>query len=451
MRDKFKVFYENNKVDFKKLDNSTLIVLDANVLLHFFRYSDTSRKKLIKAIKKVESNLFIPYQAALEYHFSRQSIERANKKNIQTLNTKIEQAQATFLTTVKDAMDSYGQSIRSTDEEDIRDGVLKELSDSFDKFIESFKKDALVKETGLITKNDALSYEIAGILNDKVGERLTKKEIEDLEKEGQKRYSKEIPPGFMDENKGEQTRKFGEYEYQQKFGDLILWKEVIKYCKEHDEIKRVFLISDDVKDDWIFKAKGETVGIRVELKQELFESSGTTIELLSTNNLLNEVLDSEVDIVKAPEDKFNYKNALIKNIDYRDTKVFEDYLIEKEYDAYQKYRYSNVNNFFFRKTISILGDLTYLDTSILSKNEKYQYVVNKLMSIFETEFKLFMEDVLSNSKYDSYNQELTSVQMKFHKYLEYKNSDDFQPEKIVTRIKRIVRYIDRSFNLNSHG
>lgn len=44
MKEMFSVFYEKEKVNFDNLDESIVIVLDANVLLNFFRYSEVSKK-----------------------------------------------------------------------------------------------------------------------------------------------------------------------------------------------------------------------------------------------------------------------------------------------------------------------------------------------------------------------------------------------------------------------
>lgn len=53
------------------------------------------------------------------------------------------------------------------------------------------------------------------------------------------RYYKEIPPGFKDGKTKDGIDKYN---------DLILWKEVLKYCREND--KNLIFVTDDVKPDW---------------------------------------------------------------------------------------------------------------------------------------------------------------------------------------------------------
>jgi hypothetical protein len=47
------------------------VALDANVLLDAYQYSPTSRAELLRILRLVQDPLFLPHQAAVEFHRSR--------------------------------------------------------------------------------------------------------------------------------------------------------------------------------------------------------------------------------------------------------------------------------------------------------------------------------------------------------------------------------------------
>src|SRR4051812_6507029 len=49
-------------------------VLDSNVLLHLYRYSDPVRQQFLELLGSVQKQLFIPYQVALEFHRNRAGV-----------------------------------------------------------------------------------------------------------------------------------------------------------------------------------------------------------------------------------------------------------------------------------------------------------------------------------------------------------------------------------------
>jgi hypothetical protein len=62
---------------------------------------------------------------------------------------------------------------------------------------------------------------------------------------------------------------------QSLYGDVILWKQIMEKAK--GDSKSVILVTDDLKDDWWDKFKGETQGPRKELLREFYEETGQSI------------------------------------------------------------------------------------------------------------------------------------------------------------------------------
>ena len=112
------------------------------------------------------------------------------------------------------------------------------------------------------------------ILEGKVGNPFdTQNELDEIYKEGKSRYENECPPGYFDKGKGGGVYTYGGLIYKREYGDLILWKQIIRKISEDESCKQVIFITQDVKKDWWWKvnSKGEkTIGPRPELVQEIF-------------------------------------------------------------------------------------------------------------------------------------------------------------------------------------
>lgn len=95
------------------------------------------------------------------------------------------------------------------------------------------------------------------------GRALSRKELIEIAQEGHARYECLIPPGFED------LKKPG----IAKYGDLIIWKEIIRCAKEKQ--KPIIFISDDCKPDWDAQIEGKSAGEpRPELVAEFQEETG---------------------------------------------------------------------------------------------------------------------------------------------------------------------------------
>lgn len=89
---------------------------------------------------------------------------------------------------------------------------------------------------------------------------LTQEEIYLWCEEGQKRYAKEVPPGFKDAKVKDGVSKYS---------DLLIWKEILKYVKENNI--NVIFVTDDVKQDW-----WETIDNKRQFHSRLFNEFNKT-------------------------------------------------------------------------------------------------------------------------------------------------------------------------------
>src|SRR5690606_8363069 len=111
----------------------------------------------------------------------------------------------------------------------------------------------LEKKQSDVNDSDKLKDLVLQIFNGKIGQGFDKKKLQEIYKEGDKRYDTKTPPGYKDIKK-EGAHLYEDKEYIRKFGDLILWKEIIEKSKS-ENLKYVVLVTGDVKEDWWFEKR----------------------------------------------------------------------------------------------------------------------------------------------------------------------------------------------------
>lgn len=110
-----------------------------------------------------------------------------------------------------------------------------------------------------------------------VGQPFDKERLAAVYAEGRHRFAAAIPPGYKDDEKPEPWR----------YGDLIVWKQLIERAKAVQ--RPAILISDDTKDDWMFKIDGNKSLIPHPLLREEFQQeTGQVFWLYTTEEFLRQ-------------------------------------------------------------------------------------------------------------------------------------------------------------------
>ncbi|MFF2597267.1 PIN-like domain-containing protein [Priestia megaterium] len=280
MKNMFPTFYQYTEEDYKDIWDNCLFVVDANVLLNLYRYTEETQEELLDILTNLSNKLWIPHQVSLEYLSNRISVI-------------LEQTQA---------FDQITSFLNSSSQ-----NVVKELRDKFKKFQErhpSIELDSITENitqyfNNLITetKNNKQNYpdllqkdhileKITALFEDKVGEPFTQDELNALFSEGQQRYDKEFPPGYKDlKSKKGLFKYYKDLTIKSEYGDLIVWKQIIK--KSLDEKVPIVFITDDVKEDWWSIVKGRTIGPRNELINEFnYKTNNQKFVMYSTQKFM---------------------------------------------------------------------------------------------------------------------------------------------------------------------
>lgn len=266
-------------------DPETIFIVDTNIFLNIYVFHQETRQVIYDALDKIKERLWSPHQVMLEFHKNRVGKIQESKKRLDTIENHINKfiKQYKFkdneLTTCDNQYGKWYPSIREQlttfqkNAQVVIKNKLKELEKILEVEAEMLREKLDGWKTQIIPSvtKDSIYQKLCELYsNDKIGKPFTRSELDELYKEGELRLRHGVPPGYKDKGKDEIYHHRGII-YHSKFGDLILYKQILEYCKTH-KIKNVIFISEDnAKGDWAYK---DTKALRKEIRGEAFEVAG---------------------------------------------------------------------------------------------------------------------------------------------------------------------------------
>lgn len=248
--------------EFKTLWKKGTFVFDANVLLSLYSYPEKVREVFLSVLKKIENRIWIPYQVALEF-------ERNRIPRITQSNRKIEK----LLSSIQTTSDSISREIEEVELEKRDIGIsdlpqrLEAVRKAHDSLAEAVR--VAVEKLPSVSLEDPIRDQLLALIGNRIGDPPPDQNALDaLVSDGQDRFTSRIPPGFEDAEKGTDSYSDRGLIYQRKFGDLILWRQLINHTKE-THLKEVILVTSDRKSDWWWNVDGKALGPLPELTQEI--------------------------------------------------------------------------------------------------------------------------------------------------------------------------------------
>ncbi|CAB3636412.1 hypothetical protein LMG3431_01637 [Achromobacter pestifer] len=241
-----------------------LVIFDTNALLNFYSLSEASRKKLFGLMETLEDQRWIPHQVALEFHRNRINLVDKANATYQKIPTEVAGA-VTKVRQLCDAQDILRIAHATP-------GLLQAFEDSGKALIEHLS--ACAADLPKHGNQDAISETFADLFEHRVGPAPESQEaLNKLWDDGDARYEAEIPPGFGDVKKAEVYRH-GTLQYKSKFGDLILWRQILAHVVSLNAQgpRQLIFVTDDAKKDWWLTAGSNSLGPRPELAMELKEA-----------------------------------------------------------------------------------------------------------------------------------------------------------------------------------
>ncbi|MFT4804890.1 MAG: hypothetical protein ACI83B_002985 [Sediminicola sp.] len=296
MKNSFNGYYKLTKEEFDSLWGNAIFVFDTNVLLNLYRYQSSTRDSLLTVIERLADRVWIPYHVGLEFQRNRLKVIAAQHKRY----SEVQSIVSTSISSMQKDLD--GLQLKKRHSHINPDKLIENI----DKIKNEFLKElgTLEEKSIGVTSIDEIREKIDNLFNGKIGSPPNdQKEIDDLFKEGDVRYKNSIPPGFKDSKKDEKNPDeftYGGITYKQKYGDLIVWKQIIQQAVK-ESLKDVIFITDDNKADWWWKVDSngkKTIGVRPELTEELTREAGVVrFYAYNTEGFLsyaNEQLGAEV-------------------------------------------------------------------------------------------------------------------------------------------------------------
>lgn len=270
MKEEFFEYYPMTQKELSSFWENSLLVLDTNVLLNLYRYTESSRKDILGILKKFEDKLWMPFQVGWEYHNNRETVI----DQVYGLEDIIgRQIQNSFDTLKKSYRNEYSRNPYLSAES--WEKKLDKTKESLIKYVLSCYKGAPE-----IKDEDIILSELNQLYLGRIGDGFTDDELKKIFEEGKIRYAAEVPPGYKDQadkkNRGDRHL----------YGDLIIWKEIIRKAKSNK--KSVFFVTEDLKEDWMRIVNGEKRGPRWELMREFYnETDGQRVIIMSPDRFVS--------------------------------------------------------------------------------------------------------------------------------------------------------------------
>jgi hypothetical protein len=343
-------------------------VFDTNCLLNLYRCEEHTREEIIGVMRELMSKTWIPFQVGFEYQRNRRIVI---EESISSLN-KIQDELKKIYTQNILSSGSVKKHLYNALSEEVST-LQKELQQSIDLYIKE-KIEPRINSKKKIAKHDFIRDNIDDIIGENIGNIPTQEHINSINELGQKRYLNKRPPGFKDESKKD-VSFFSNIEFQDKYGDLYLWREIIEKAKD-EKIENVIFVCDDNKNDWWFIHEGKTHGPLEALKTEICtEAKVIEFRLINQLTFLHEAKQF-LDNINISDSSLKEVEELSQNIEYT-----KERKLNKLYDYFHFYSLDcdHANN----KKIAKSYDTPYVDVYI-DKVENIYSTINKAKSIIST-------------------------------------------------------------------
>lgn len=293
----------NHYPEFKQLSadeinaiwEGAVIVLDTNILLNLYRYSENTRDDILSVMEKLKDRLWMPYQVGLEYYNNRVKTFSAIADMQKGFKKKLDDGKTSLLNVFNNQETSRHPHMNKEELGNVYDEAVKQVMEYVDRQTSRLHDYA---------NDDIVLRKLLDIYNGKVGENFTTEELLKIYEEGEVRSAGLLPPGFMDEKdkRGQGSRHL--------FGDLIVWKEILNYSKAKNV--DVIFVTEDSKDDWWEKKDGKLSPHKELIREFRKESGGHTILMYQQKGFLdaskqnvNETTTTEIEEVSKEDERIS--------------------------------------------------------------------------------------------------------------------------------------------------
>ncbi len=266
MKKEFPGYFTGASADIEKIWDECFFVLDANVLLNLYRYSDSTCSELFGVFRGLGDRLWVPHQVVYEYLNNRLPVIGDQSKVYDDAVKKVD--------SLKKSLESHNQHPF------VAADILAESVSVFDKLVAELEQNKKNYEKRI--NSDEVKDQLEALLEGKVGGGFSRERLDQIIVEGKGRYEQKIPPGYCDAKKGGDSIVFADI--CRPYGDYIVWLQIIDQARALE--KPVVFVTGDTKDDWWASFQGKTLGPHPQLVQEFLELVGKEFYIYTPDRFL---------------------------------------------------------------------------------------------------------------------------------------------------------------------
>jgi len=250
-----------------ELWSRAIFVIDSNILLKMYELPEESRSKALAVFETIAHRLWLPFQAAVEYERNRFRRIVESKDIVRNAIEPLESSLNAFVAAVdKVQLANRGKADAVTRMDDVVAGG---------RFVIDAAKQAL--ESHIDPRSEDPIRDIINRLFDgRIGTMPEQATLNEWFEEAKKRFDERSAPGWMDQDtKGKNPRYRAKgLVLDKRYGDFVIWKEMIDFAKSRSDVTHMVLISADVKQDWLQLHNQVVGGPHPALCTEIMEQGG---------------------------------------------------------------------------------------------------------------------------------------------------------------------------------
>ena len=289
MKSKFLGHFKLNDDQVKEIWANGVFVFDANTLLNMYRYSDTTRDALFSQFERIKERVWLPHQAGVEFFRNRISVIADQKKTYDDMKRELTSIKRQFST-------ERGHPFISADSAIELEGTITKIEQELDASGQTIEQ--------RMTQDEVLDR-LAKIFDQRLGNEFDEDTMKALFEEGEDRYNRKVPPGYMDASKVKDPQTSDDK--WRLYGDFVLWRQTLEMAKAED--KHVVFVTDDRKEDWWLEKSGKTISPRPELIAEFNKFTGNHVKFYTPDSFVavasdyigGKISEGAIDEVRAAE------------------------------------------------------------------------------------------------------------------------------------------------------
>ncbi|MYX41130.1 DUF4935 domain-containing protein [Streptomyces sp. SID89] len=270
LRDWFPGHYSPTATELEEALKEATVVLDANVLLDFYRVIPDVRAEQINAFRAVGERLWVPNRVGQEFHERRFNAIRDQAALFKNCLEEFEGVKKQAFASLERLREACGAP------QDSFSGAARALSKSISRIIDevSAMRDSSDISIESALRDDHILRAVDEMLKGKVGPPLSTEELDRVSRQAEVRFEKKIPPGYCDAHKDKARA----------MGDLVLWEQILKEAGSGS--RSVLFVTRDNKEDWVRRDREYRLGPRPELVAEMKKRAGVRFYLVRPSEFL---------------------------------------------------------------------------------------------------------------------------------------------------------------------